>query len=94
MHLVARRPMADPAGVGIGVGEGGLTGSAAAATFDSPAGRTAASLSRRGGKSGLHGRTVPGNARRGRPQGKRHRKQTPSPSRLRAASPEREAGEG
>ena len=29
-----------------------------------------------GGKSGLHGDTVPDNARRGRPQGKRHRKQT------------------
>ncbi len=29
-----------------------------------------------GGKSGLHGRTVPGNARRGRPQGQCHRKQT------------------
>jgi len=31
---------------------------------------------RAGGKSGLHGSTVPGNARRGRPQGKCHRKQT------------------
>ena len=29
-----------------------------------------------GGKSGLHGHTVPGNARRGRPQGKCHREQT------------------
>ena len=29
-----------------------------------------------GGKSGLHGNTVPGNARRGRLQGKCHRKQT------------------
>ena len=29
-----------------------------------------------GGKSGLHGNTVPGNARRGRPQGKCHREQT------------------
>ena len=29
-----------------------------------------------GGKSGLHGNTVPGNARRGRPQGKCNRKQT------------------
>ena len=29
-----------------------------------------------GGKSGLHGNKVPGNARRGQPQGKRHRKQT------------------
>ena len=34
------------------------------------------SKGRRGGKSGLHGNTVPGNARRGRPQGKCHRKQT------------------
>src|SRR3546814_17423041 len=33
-----------------------------------------------GGKSGLHGNTVPGNARRGRPQGKCHRKQTAGPS--------------
>lgn len=30
----------------------------------------------RGGKSGLHGNTVPDNVRRGRPQGKCHRKQT------------------
>ncbi len=29
-----------------------------------------------GGKSGLHGNTAPDNVRRGRPQGKRHRKQT------------------
>ena len=29
-----------------------------------------------GGKSGLHGNTVPDNVRRGRPQGKCHRKQT------------------
>ncbi len=29
-----------------------------------------------GGKSGLHGNTVPGNARRGRPQGKCHREQS------------------
>jgi hypothetical protein len=29
-----------------------------------------------GGKSGLHGSTVPGNARRGRPQGQCHREQT------------------
>ena len=28
------------------------------------------------GKSGLHGNTVPANGRRGRPQGKCHRKQT------------------
>ena len=33
-------------------------------------------MPRRGGKSGLHGNTVPGNARRGRPQGKCHREQT------------------
>ena len=32
------------------------------------------------GKSGLHGTTVPGNARRGRPQGKCHRKQSASAS--------------
>ena len=31
---------------------------------------------RRRGKSGLHEATVPGNARRGQPQGKRHREQT------------------
>ena len=29
-----------------------------------------------GGKSGLHGEKAAGNARRGRPQGQRHRKQT------------------
>jgi hypothetical protein len=29
-----------------------------------------------GGKSGLHGSKVPGNARRGKPQGKCHRKDT------------------
>ena len=34
---------------------------------------------REGGKSGLHGGTVPGNARRGRPQGKCHRNTPPSP---------------
>ena len=38
------------------------------------------SKGRRGGKSGLHGNTVPGNARRGRPQGKCHRKQTARPA--------------
>ena len=42
----------------------------------------------RGGKSGLHGNTVPGNARRGRPQGKCHRKQTAPP----AASARKVAG--
>src|SRR5437660_1905032 len=40
----------------------------------------------RGGKSGLHGDTVPDNVRRGRPQGKCHRKQT--------ACPVRRAGKG
>ena len=35
---------------------------------------------RGGGKSGLHGDTVPGNTRRGRPQGKCHRKQTAAAS--------------
>jgi hypothetical protein len=35
-----------------------------------------------GGKSGLHGGTVPGNARRGRPQGKCHRKYTAGLSRM------------
>lgn len=39
-----------------------------------PVGRTAAASCR--GKSGLHGDTAPDNVRRGRPQGKRHRKQT------------------
>ncbi len=34
------------------------------------------------GKSGLHKATVPGNARPGQPEGKRHRKQTaPEPIR-------------
>jgi len=33
------------------------------------------------GKSGLHGGAVPGNARRGRPQGKCHRKYTAGPPR-------------
>ena len=37
---------------------------------------TAAGLRPGGGKSGLHGNTVPANCRRGRPQGKCHRKQT------------------
>ena len=44
----------------------------------------------RGGKSGLHGNTVPGNARRGRPQGKCHRKQTAGALRFRPGS----AGKG
>ncbi len=34
------------------------------------------------GKSGLHGGTVPGNARRGRPQGQCHRKYTAKPVRF------------
>jgi len=47
-----------------------------------PSGRTAALRPRAGrGKSGLHGGTVPGNARRGRPQGKCHRKYTAEPTR-------------
>jgi len=39
-----------------------------------PVGWTAAGR-KTGGKSGLHGETVPVNGRRGRPQGKYHRKQ-------------------
>jgi hypothetical protein len=39
------------------------------------------SKGRRGGKSGLHGRTVPDNVRRGRPQGKCHRNETACPPR-------------
>jgi len=42
-----------------------------------------------GGKSGLHGKTVPANGRRGRPQGKCHRKQT-----ARARSARHPAGKG
>jgi hypothetical protein len=41
------------------------------------------------GKSGLHGNTVPANGRRGRPQGKCHRKQT-----ARASAARRPAGKG
>lgn len=44
-----------------------------------PDGRMTAARMRRG-KSGLHGDTVPGNARRGRPQGKCHREQTARPA--------------
>src|SRR5215207_9256133 len=40
-----------------------------------PAGRPLRAKAR-GGKSGLHGDTVPDNVRRGRPQGKCHRDQT------------------
>ena len=43
-----------------------------------PDGRSPAGPGR--GKSGLHGGTVPGNARRGRPQGKCHRKYTAGPA--------------
>jgi hypothetical protein len=41
----------------------------------------------RGGKSGLHGNTVPANGRRGRPQGKCHRKQTARARSVRASRP-------
>ena len=45
-----------------------------------PDGRAAAVARKRSrGKSGLHGNTVPVNGRRGRPQGKCHRKQTARP---------------
>ena len=47
-----------------------------------------------GGKSGLHGNTVPGNARRGRPQGKCHRKQTAWPSARESAGAARVKGCG
>ena len=40
-----------------------------------PGSRCAVAI-RGGGKSGLHGNTVPANGRRGQPQGKCHRKQT------------------
>jgi hypothetical protein len=50
----------------------GATSTSADTTSSRPGGRSL----RGGGKSGLHGNTVPGNARRGRPQGKCHRKQT------------------
>ena len=39
-----------------------------------------------GGKSGLHTDTAPDNVRRGRPQGKRHRKQTAGPLAARPSS--------
>ena len=44
-------------------------------------------LQGRGGKSGLHGSTVPDNVRRGRPQGKCHRKQTAPPALRLSMSP-------
>jgi len=55
-----------------------LTFAYRAATFRSgPDGRAVAlALRRGGGKSGLHDDEAAGNARRGRPQGQRHRKQT------------------
>ena len=53
-----------------------LTGDPSRRTSGASAGRAAAPDHVRGGKSGLHGKTVPDNVRRGRPQGKCHRKQT------------------
>jgi len=60
-----------------------LTSGAKLPLFPLPAGRTAAAaragfaaIERGGGKSGLQGSTVAANGRRGRPQGKCHRKQT------------------
>ncbi len=41
-----------------------------------------------GGKSGLHGNTVPVNGRRGRPQGQCHRKQTACAPPVQAGSPQ------
>ena len=55
----------------------GLSMNAWVAVFAAPM------LAMGGGKSGLHGNTVPGNARRGRPQGKCHRKQTARLGRVR-----------
>src|SRR5665213_3221238 len=54
-----------------------LTGSVQDPTLpaDQTAGRSRSPSGGRG-KSGLHGDKAAGNARRGRPQGKRHRKQT------------------
>ena len=55
-------------------------------SIGTPDGRMAAfRREARGGKSGLHGSTVPGNARRGRPQGKCHRNIPPTPLSARAA---------
>jgi hypothetical protein len=58
-------------------GRGGLDRIAAPVhtARDQPAGRPLRT-SVRGGKSGLHGETVPDNVRRGRPQGQCHREQT------------------
>jgi hypothetical protein len=47
-----------------------------------------------GGKSGLHGNTVPANGRRGRPQGKCHRKQTAMASARKGAGAARVKGCG
>ena len=59
-----------------------LTAASRTPKFPVPDGRMAAfRLRAEGGKSGLHGGTVPGNARRGRPQGKCHRKYTAAASR-------------
>jgi hypothetical protein len=46
-----------------------------------------------GGKSGLHGKAVPANGRRGRPQGQCHRKQT-ARARLGPRERSRPAGKG
>ena len=51
-----------------------------------PVGWMAAAVTRRG-KSGLHGDTAPDKVRRGRPQGKRHRKQTAARRRSSSAEP-------
>ena len=57
-----------------------LTACLAKLTSQTPDGRMAAFgagfAGAGGGKSGLHENTVPDNVRRGRPQGKCHRKQT------------------
>ena len=72
---------------GPGSGSRGLAGRSRTALLRAPGagGRTAAPAAQAagGGKSGLHGNTVPGNARRGRPQGKCHREQTARRGRLR-----------
>jgi hypothetical protein len=61
---------------------GALTEAHGCPNLPMPDGRMAALRGRAGrGKSGLHGGTVPGNPRRGRPQGKCHRKYTAGPLR-------------
>jgi len=62
-----------------GVPPSGLTCPPRRRTASRPVGRTAAACECRG-KSGLHGTTMPGNARRGRPQGQRHRDRTAAPA--------------